>query len=117
MSVYPSAWKKSTFTPLHKSKDLSDPNHYRGIAVSFCLGKLYNRLLNTRHENKSIQEHLISDCQGSSKKGLRAADHLFIIHFLIDTFVLGKNDLPPFLKSVNPMTLFQGTFFYTLLKE
>ena len=86
-SIYPSAWKKSILTPLHKSKDLTDPNNFRGVAVSSCLGKLFNKLLNIRLENKCISEGLISECQGSGKKGSRTADHLLIIRFLIDKYV------------------------------
>ena len=74
-------------TPLHKSKDLTDPNNFRGVAVSSCLGKLFNKVLNTRLENKCISEGLISECQGSGKKGSRTADHLLIIRFLIDKYV------------------------------
>ena len=43
-AVYPSAWKKSILTPLHKANDVSDPNNFRGVAVSSCLGKLFNKL-------------------------------------------------------------------------
>ena len=86
-SIYPSAWKKSILTPLHKSKDLTDPNNFRGVAVSSCLGKLFNKVLNTRLERKCIAEGLISECQGSGKKGSRTADHLLIIRFLIDKYV------------------------------
>ena len=67
-SVYPSAWKKCILTPLHKSEDLSNPNNFRGIAVSSCLKKLFNKVLNTRLENKCLKEGLINDCQGSGKK-------------------------------------------------
>ena len=107
-------------TPLHKSEDLSDPKNYRGIAVSSCLGKLFNKLLNTRLENKCVKEDLISDCQGSGKKGSRTADHLFIIRFLIDKYVNGSGkklfacffDIRKAYDSV-PRNL----LFYTLLKD
>ena len=78
-SIYPSAWSNSILTPLHKSGELSDPNNFRGVAVSSCLGKLFNKILNTRLENKCLTKGLINDCQGSSKKGSRTADHLLII--------------------------------------
>ena len=87
--MYPSAWKKSIMTPLHKSDDLSDPNNFCGVAVSSCLGKLFNKLLNTRLKNKCVKENFISDCQGSGRKGSRTADHLLIIRFLIDKYCNG----------------------------
>ena len=90
-SIYPSAWNKSILTPLHKSGELSDTNNFRGVAVSSCLGKLFNKILNTRLEQKCTREGLINDCQGSSKKGSRTADHLLVIKFLIDKYVGGAN--------------------------
>ena len=42
-NLYPSEWKKDLLGPLHGDKN--DPNNFRGIAVSSCLGKLFNSLL------------------------------------------------------------------------
>ena len=78
-SIYLSAWNNGILTPLHKSGELSDPNNFWGIAVSSCLGKLFNKIVNTRLEKKCVKEGLINDSQGSSKKGSRTADHLLII--------------------------------------
>ena len=86
-SLYPSVWKNSILTPLHKTGALSDPNNFRGVAVSSCLGKLFIKILNTRLEKKCVKDGLINDCQGSSKKGSRTADHLLVIRFLIDKYV------------------------------
>ena len=86
-AIYPSAWKSCILTPIHKTGELDDPNNFRGVAVSSCLGKLFNKLLNTRLDTKCIKERLIDDCQGSGKKGSRTADHLLIIRFLIDKYV------------------------------
>ena len=49
-STYPSMWKLDILTPLHKSGDKSDINNYRGIAVSSCFGKLFNKMLQKRFE-------------------------------------------------------------------
>ena len=75
----------------HPSGELSDTNNFRGVAVSSCLGKLCNKMLNTRLEHKCVREGLINDCQGSSKKGSRTADHLLVIKFLIDKYVSWAN--------------------------
>ena len=47
-STYPSMWKLDILTPLHKSGEKSDTNNYRGIAVSSCFGKLFNKMLQKR---------------------------------------------------------------------
>ena len=119
-AVYPSAWKESILTPLHKSNDLSDPNNFRGVAVSSCLGKLFNKLLNTRLEKKCVDEKLINDCQGSGKKGSRTADHLLVIRFVIDKYVNGSGKrlfacFFDILKAYD--TVHRNLLFYTLLKD
>ena len=86
-TTYPSVWKKSILTPLHKSESLTDPSNFRGVAVNSCLGKLFNKLLQSRLEKKCIKEGLINNSQGSGKRGSRTADHLMIIRFLIDKYV------------------------------
>ena len=119
-SIYPSAWSNSILTPLHKSGELSDPNNFRGVAVSSCLGKLFNKILNTRLENKCLTEGLINDCQGSSKKGSRTADHLLIIRFLIDKYVnaSGKTLIACFFDIHKAYdTVPRNLLFYTLLKD
>ena len=45
---YPSGWKLDILSPLHKSGEKSDPNNYRILAVSSCLGKLFNKILQRR---------------------------------------------------------------------
>ena len=47
--IYPDLWTKGLITPIYKSGDKSDPsNHYRGICVTCCLGKLFCIILNIR---------------------------------------------------------------------
>ena len=86
-TMYPSEWKKNILTPIHKSDSLTDPSNFRGVAVSSCMGKLFNKLLQRRLEAKCVNEGLININQGSGKKGSRTADHLIIIRFLINKYV------------------------------
>ena len=85
--MYPFEWKKNILTPIHKSDSLTNPSNFRGVAVSSCMGKLFNKLLQKRLEAKCVNEGLININQGSGKKGSRTADHLIIIRFLIDKYV------------------------------
>ena len=86
-TLYPTEWKKNILTPIHKADCLTDPSNFRGVAVSSCLGKLFNKLLQKRLEVKCVNEGLINKSQGSGKKCSRTADHLIIIRFLIDKYV------------------------------
>jgi hypothetical protein len=45
---FPANWSHSLITPFHKSGKMEDPNNYRGIAVTSCLGKLFLSVLVNR---------------------------------------------------------------------
>ena len=89
-SIYPSQWKYDILTPIHKSGGKDDPNNFRGVAVSSCFGKLFNKMLQKRLEKICHSKNAISDVQGSSKAGSRTSDHLLIVKFLIDKYVKQK---------------------------
>ena len=119
-SIYPSSWKLDILTPLHKSGDKSNTNNYRGIAVSSCFGKLFNKMLQSRLEKLALKNHFISPNQGSGKAGSRTADHLLVLRFLVDKYVLGQGkklyscfvDLQKAFDTVP-----RNKLFYKLLKE
>ena len=48
MGFYPRMWNGATLTPLHKKGDREVTGNYRAIAVSSCMGKTLNALLNKR---------------------------------------------------------------------
>jgi hypothetical protein len=113
-TIFPTEWRKSILTPLHKSDLLSDPNNIRGLAVGSCLGKLFSKLLQRRLEDKCVHERLIDRCQGSGRKGSRTADHLMIVRFLIDKYVNHRKGrlFHVFFISKRHLTLFQETCFF-----
>ena len=85
--IYPTEWKLDILTPIHKSGPKNDPNNFRGVAVSSCFGKLFNRLLQKRLDKLCSAKGYISEEQGSSRAGSRTSDHLLIVKFLIDKYV------------------------------
>ena len=89
-SIYPSSWKLDILTPLHKSGEKSDPNNFRGISVSSCFGKLFNKMLQKRLDKLAQKKEFISPTQGSGKAGSRTADHLLVLRFLVDKYVTGE---------------------------
>jgi hypothetical protein len=59
--LFPSAWSKGFIVPLHKSGKSDDPNNFRGICTSSCLGKCFTSIMNTRNYKQVpnwIQERL-----------------------------------------------------------
>ena len=89
-NLYPSQWKKDILNPLHKSGEKTDPNNFRGIVVSSCLGKLFNSMLNNRLMKKCKSENIVNRCQASGKEGARTSDHLLVLKHLINKYVKVK---------------------------
>ena len=89
-SFYPSLWKKDILYPIHKSEEKDDPDNFRGISITSCFGKLFTRMLKNRLQAFCDKNNLISNIQGSGKKGSRTSDHLMVIKFLIDKMVKGE---------------------------
>ena len=89
-SIYPTQWGSDILSPLHKKGGKSDPNNFRGISVSSCLGKLFNKILQRRLEKLCSKNNFINDEQGSGKAKSRTADHLLIVKFLVDKYVNGQ---------------------------
>ena len=46
--IYPKNWAVGYISPIFKTGCKEDPNNYRGITVTGCLGKLFNTILNAR---------------------------------------------------------------------
>ena len=88
-NIYPKLWKNDILGPLHKSGPLDDPNNFRGICVSSCIGKLFNTLLRQKLSTFCNKNKLINKYQGSGKKQSRTADHLMVLRFIVDHFVKG----------------------------
>ena len=91
--VFPSAWSKGFIVPLHKSGNTDDPNNFRGICTSSCLGKCFTSIMNTRLNDFLENKEIMNKCQIGSRKGYRTADHLLVLKTLIDTYKLKRKPI------------------------
>ena len=78
--TYP--WHNSVITPIHKSGDKYDPDNYRAIAVSSCLGKLFSsillsRLVQFRKEHCPDPINQLGFCENAQTN-----DHIFTLRTL-----------------------------------
>ena len=55
---YPTSWNQGLNCSTCKSGKQNDLNNYRGIALSNCLGKLFNTILYNRLQNE-IQKNIV----------------------------------------------------------
>ena len=88
---FPDVWSKGLISPIFKAGSKSDPNNYRGICVTSCLGKLFSSLLNTRLSNYFHENNVLHHSQIGFLKGYRTTDHIFSLRTLIDKYVINEN--------------------------
>ena len=60
------------------------PENYRGIAISPCLGKTFNAVLNTQMETIMDDKGISNDIQIGFEKNHRIADHLLVMRTILD---------------------------------
>ena len=76
-SFFPNEWRRAIIIPILKpGKDPSDPKSYRPIALTSCLCKIFERLLNERLIEFLIMEKVLSPFQCGCLKGRSTLDHL-----------------------------------------
>lgn len=85
--TFPTAWRLSTLTPIHKKGDKSVPKNYRGIAVCSNLCKLFCLVLHNRLNSFVNLNSSIPNNQIGFKKGSRTSDHILVLKSLIDKYI------------------------------
>ena len=85
----PASWKEATVIPIPKpGKDHKNPTNYRPIALTSCLCKTMERMVNARLVWLLESEHLISDFQSGFRRGRSTLDHLVSLEsFVREAFI------------------------------
>ena len=94
----PSSWKEAIVVPIPKpNRDLSDPTNYRPIALTSCLCKTMERMVNDRLVWVLESKKLISKFQCGFRKDHSTLDHLVRLeHFIREAFAKKKQVLAVF---------------------
>jgi hypothetical protein len=74
---FPESWTEGLI-----SGNSLDPNNYRGICVSSCMGKLFCSIMNNRLLNFANKQKLIHPTQIGFMPGNRTADHVLTLVLL-----------------------------------
>ena len=82
--AYP--WHSSVITPLHKAGDISDPDNYRAISVSSCIGKAFSTILLNRLIDFRKLTCPDPITQLGFKKNAQTSDHILTLKTLIDKY-------------------------------
>ena len=82
--VFPESWTNGIIVPIHKTGNIKDPNNYRGITISSCLGKLFTKILANRLTCWLISNNILAEQQIGFRPGCRTSDHVFVLKSIID---------------------------------
>ena len=81
---FPPNLRTSTVIPIPKpAKDASDPNNYRPIALTSCLCKVMERMINNRLVWFLERNKLITPLQCGFRKQCSTSDHLVRLEYFI----------------------------------
>ena len=84
---FPKIWSDGLIIPLHKKDDKLDPNNYRGIVISSCLGKLFLKILTKRINKYMDISGKWSPYQCGFKQDHRTEDNLFLLNTVYEKYV------------------------------
>jgi ribonuclease HI len=92
-SQLPSTWKEATIIPIPKpNKDHQQPSNYRPIALTSCLCKTMERMINNRLVWFLEHNGTISRAQSGFRKQRSTLDHLVCLEtFIRDGFIRGDH--------------------------
>ena len=82
-STFPTCWKFAHIQPVPKKGDRSDPSNYRPIALTSCLSKAFESILNKKILKHLSAHDLLSDRQYGFRKGRSTGD---LLAFLTDSW-------------------------------
>jgi len=92
------SWCTSTVIPIPKpAKDTSDPNNYRPIALTNCLCKVMERMVNNRFVWFLETNKLITPFQCCFRKQRRTTDHIVRLEsFIREAFIQRQHAVAAF---------------------
>ena len=79
MNSTPTEWNKGIIIPIFKKGDRKDLNNYRGITLSSCVSKIFNRIIADTLSAFLENNNTLSEVQGGFRKNYRCEDHIFTL--------------------------------------
>lgn len=91
---FPSQWNEAIVIPILKpNKDPSNPLNYRPIALTSCLCKTFERMINTRLIFELEKQGCISPLQSGFRRGRSTFDNLVLLETRIRNTFVRRNHL------------------------
>lgn len=77
--LLPDSWKTAQMTMVPKKGDKSDPNNYRSISLTSCIGKLTEKMFEKRLSKYLKEKNILIKQQSGFRKNRRTSDNLLYI--------------------------------------
>ena len=88
------AWNIAYQVPIYKGGNIFDTNNFRGISITSCLGKIFNKALNNRLQEEVENNLYLKDTQAAYRHNYSTTDQIFILNSLVNKYVkAGKKKL------------------------
>ena len=81
----PIEWNKGIIVPIFKKGARNDLNNYRGITLTSCVSKIFNRLVCDRISKFIEENDVLTEVQGGFRKDHRCEDHIFTLRSIFAT--------------------------------
>ena len=75
-NVTPKEWNTGVIIPIHKKGDHNDLNNYRGITLTPCISKIFNRIIANEISEFLEKGNILTEVQGGFRKDHRCEDHI-----------------------------------------
>ena len=82
----PDVWTEGYISAVHKKGDKHDPDNYRGLTISNCIGKIITKLLSKRLLSWLETNNVIEINQIGFLPKRRTSDHLLVLKTIIDLY-------------------------------
>ena len=79
----PDEWNLSIIVPIFKKGDRNNFNNYRGISLTSCVSKIFNRVISMHISYFVENEDLLSEVQGGFRSQHRCEDHIFSLKSIL----------------------------------
>lgn len=79
----PVDWNKGIIIPIYKKGNKNDLNNYRGITLTSCVSKIFNRIICDRIAAFLEDNQILSEVQGGFRKDHRCEDHIFTLKSIV----------------------------------
>jgi len=75
----PKEWNRGIIVPIFKKGDRKDLNNYRGITLTSCVSKVFNRIIAMSISKFLENSNILSEVQGGFRPLHRCEDHIFTL--------------------------------------